>query len=196
MNSRLNVQMQTRSFQSFALAVSLFFLSPASGMCAPTANVSTGSKTIKMDKGWVRQIRNVQKHGVDVFYPDFMPSRFKLSNMKFGGYDKAHPDYSLIFNAKGKHSITIESAYEGIGDGPDGYKKLKGKSKVFGRFGVNVFKPRTEGNDTDDYYYLSDWLESKKRVKPDAKRFYNLYGTGVKDKEVIAILESLTPLKR
>lgn len=193
---RSNARVQSQSFQSFALAVSFLFLSPSAGMGAPTASVSTSSKTIKMNKGWVRQIRNAQKHGVEVFYPDFMPSRFKLTNMKFGGYDKAHPDYSLIFEAKGKRSITIESAYEGIGDGPDGYKKLKGRSKIFGRFAVNVFKPRTEGNDTDEYYYLSDWLESRKKVKPDAKRFYNLYGTGVKEKEVIAILESLAPLKK
>lgn len=188
--------MRVQSFQHLALVVTVLCLLPVAAIAAPAASVSTNSTTIKMDKAWVKQIRNVQKHGVDVFYPDFMPSRFKLKNMKFGGYDKAHPDYSLIFEAKGKHSITIESAYEGIGDGPDGYKKLKGKSKVFGRFGVNVFKPHTEGNDTNYYYYLSDWLESKKKVKPDAKRFYNLYGTGVKDNEVIAILESLAPLKK
>lgn len=188
--------MVNRAFQSFALAVLFSCCLPGSGSCAPTAYVSTGATKIRMSADWVKRIKNVQKHGVEVFYPDFMPSRYKLTNMKFGGYDKAHPDYSLIFESKGKRSITIESAYEGIGDGPDGYKKLKGRSKSFGRFGVNVFKPHSEGNDTDEYYYLSDWLESKSKVKPDAKRFYNLYGTGVKDKEVVAIIESLAPLKK
>jgi hypothetical protein len=174
----------------------LFICSANSTLAADSSSVSTNSKTIPMKASWVKQIKNVQKHGVDVFYPNFMPARFPLSNMKFGGYDKAHPDYSLIFQGKGKRSITIESAYEGIGDGPDGYKKLKGQSKVFGRFGVNVFKPHSEGNDTNDFYYLSDWLESKKKTPADAKRVYNLYGTGVTDKEAIAILESLTPLKK
>lgn len=183
--------------RSATTLLSLLFLSTASGtLAAESASVSTDSKTIPMKASWVKQIRNVQKHGVDVFYPNFMPARFPLSNMKFGGYDKAHPDYSLIFQGKGKRSITIESAYEGIGDGPDGYKKLRGQSKTFGRFGINVIKPHTEGNDTNDFYYLSDWLESKRKTTADAKRFYNLYGTGITDREAISILQSLTPLKQ
>ena len=186
--------MVNRFLQSLvvSMSVSLFVLS--SNAIAANSIVSTNSKSISMNASWVKQIKNVQKHGVEVFYPNFLPARFKLSNMKFGGYDKAHPDYSLIFQGQGKNTITIESAYEGIGDGPDGYKKLKGRSKVFGNFGVNVFKPHTEGNDTNEFYYLSDWLESKGKSSADAKRFYNMYGTGITDKEAVAILESLAPL--
>lgn len=179
----------------FALAILCALLFSSNAFAADSA-VFTDLKTIQMNVAWVKQIKNVQKHGVEVFYPNFMPARFKLVNMKFGGYDKSHPDYSLIFQGKGKNSVTIESAYEGIGDGPDGYKKLKGYSKTFGSFAVDVFKPHTEGNDTNEFYYLSDWLESKKKTTADAKRFYNLYGTGITDKEAIAILESLSILKK
>ena len=148
-----------------------------------------------MNAGWVKQIKNVQKHGVCVFYPNFMPARFNLSNVKFGGSDEAHPDYSLIFQGKGKNTITIESACEGFGDGPDGYKNLKGRCEAFGPFKINVLKPHSDGNNTSENYYISDWLESKKKTSVIAKRFYNLYGTGLTDKEAVAIVESLAPLK-
>jgi len=188
--------MNTRLISSLTFALSIVLCTANDVAAAGADTVATDNKKIRMKPAWVKQIRNVQRHGVQVFYPEFMPSRYSLGEMKFGGYDKTHPDYSLIFKAKGKHSITIESAYEGIGDGPDGYKKLKGRSKWFGPFTIDVFKPHTEGNDTNDFYFLSNWLESRKKSTADAKRFYNLYGTGVTNKEAVAIIESLTPLRK
>jgi hypothetical protein len=107
------------------------------------------------------------------------------------GDDSRHPDFQLEFRDKGRFSFTVESVYTGIGDGPGGDRTLKVESKIFGPVEVDVFKPRSEGNDTADVYYLSSWVTTKKKVSPDATRHYHFFGTGLTDQEVVNVVQSL-----
>lgn len=142
-----------------------------------------------------RRMTKVKGSGVIFLYPTSVPARFKLKNIKVSDRDPKHLEYKTSFNAKKRYSFTIETAYSGIGDGPDGSRTLSGHSKEFGPFKISVFKPRTEGNKTKSVYYLSKWFKLKRKQSKDATRYYHFFGTGVTDAEAIAIVKSLTPIK-
>ncbi len=171
-------------------------MTAAAAMAADQSSVTTvDNKTVQLDKKFAGLLRGVQKHGVTVVYPTFIPAKFSLKKVVISGDDAQHPDYALFFRGKGHHTLTVETAYTGIGDGPTGDKTLTGQSKVFGKFDIYVFKPHSEGNDTNDIYYLSDWLATIKKTSKDTKRHYHFYATGIKDADAIAMVKSLTPIK-
>lgn len=158
--------------------------------------VRFGNAQMKMKTRDVQTLGKVQKQGVTVVYPSFVPKRYVLTEVKVTAYEPKHPDYALTFKGPNKHSFVVETAFDGIGDGPDGYKRLSGTAAPFGKFGISVFKPHTEGNDTKEFYYISDWMELKKKPSKDAMRFYHFYGTGITDAESIAIMKSLAPMEQ
>jgi len=165
-------------------------------------NIVVDGKPIAIDQSYAKQLMTFRKLGVPLCFPTFVPARFVLSSVKLDAEeDKQHPDYKMEFRDKNNHCLAIESAYTGIGDGPDGDRQLKGSSKVFGAFRIDVFKPGSEGNCTKQIYYLSSWLSNKKMVgaeKQDIQtkdaRYYHFLGEGVTDQEAIEIVQSLQPV--
>lgn len=177
----------------FALQTTMSF-SPAHA-ATNSAVPSVEMQKLALGKTFEQRLRGVQKFGVIVVYPTAMPERYKLKKVEIGGDDAKHPDYTLVFAGKGHHTLTVESAYTGIGDGPEGDKILNSQSATFGKGTINVFKPHSEGNGTADVYYLSDWGKPTRKVSKDAERNYHVYGTGITDKEAVALVNSLTPIK-
>jgi len=164
--------------------------------------IVVGSKTIPMSDANLKTIEKVKNVGVTVYYPTFVPARFSLRSVTTEDSlkDKKHLDYGLQFCNKQHVCFTVETAYWGIGDAPDGDKILKGKSNSLGPFEINVFLPRGKQR----LYYLSNWQPDKKMQESLAKkldvpksegRFYHFVGEGVTDKEAMAIVESLSPVK-
>lgn len=176
-----------------AIVFSVMYLT---GVNAPTLASNGGTifvdgKPISMKPEDAQRLKKVQKLGVTVVYPMFIPQRFKLDSVHLAEEEPAHPDYVLEFHEKNKNEFVIESAYSGIGDGPDGDRTIKGNSKFFGPFTISVFKPNSEGNSTKFTYYVSSWMQGKKSQE---KRYYHFLGSGVTDKEAIEIVESLQPI--
>jgi hypothetical protein len=192
-----------------ASMISAAYAKPAPTQIAPAVNkasgaIAVGDKTITLKGIYAKRLEDIKKTGVTVFYPTFLPPRYSLSSVTVSDSepDKLHHDYSLEFCDKKHICFSIESAYSGIGDGPDGDKTLKGKNKNLGPFSVYVFKPHSEGNDTNQIYYLSSWMEWKIKGlggKPGSPstggRFYHFFGNGITDKEAVAIVQSLEPIK-
>lgn len=159
-------------------------------------------KPVSMKHDDARLLKKVQKLGVTVVFPTYLPQRFQLDSVHLAEEEPAHPDYVLEFHEKNKNEFVIESAYSGIGDGPDGDRTIKGNSKFFGPFTISVFKPGSEGNSTKTTYYVSSWMENKNPNKKQGekansreKRHYHFLGSGVTDKEAIDIVESLRPIE-
>jgi hypothetical protein len=193
------------------LGVSMFsaaYSKPAPTHIAPAVNKATstiavGDKTITLKGIYAKRLTDIKKTGVTVFYPTSVPPRYTLSSVTISDSepDKLHKDYSMEFCDKKQICITIESAYSGIGDGPEGDRTLKGKNKILGPFSVFVFKPHSEGNATNQVYYLSSWMDSKKNAPAEKsgvphpeRRFYHFFGNGISDREAVAIVESLMPM--
>ncbi len=179
-----------------SLALVLFMTCPAALSLEKRGFFTTAdNRQIALNgKQWSR-LMGVKKTGVTLVYPGFVPARFSLKDVKVISDDRTHPDYSLQFRDRRNHSFTVETAFSGIGDGPDGDRVLSGSSKLFGPFTIDVFKPRSEGNGTNETYYLSNWLTLKKKQPRDAVRTYHFYGTGLSDKEAISIMKSLTQIR-
>jgi len=166
------------------------------------ASIIVDGKTITFDHASAQKVKTFRKTGAAFYYPTFVPARYTLSSVKFDKMgDPQHPDYQMEFCDKKHHfCFSIESAYSGIGDEGDGDRTLNGKSKFFGAFTIDVFKPGSEGNGGKNIYYLSSWLMDKKAIAADKKqmlisdtRFYHFLGKGINDKEAVAIVESLKP---
>lgn len=173
---------------------------PAGTPFAKTVSTSSSvTKAEKRKKGAIkrqsRYMAKLKKSGVTVVYPSYVPARFTLDRVKVDIADPKHPDYEIRFRARKHSSFTIASAFSGIGDGPDGSRAISGQSNVFGPFKIQVFKPNSEGNNTSEVYYLSDWMSLRKKQSKDRVRNYHFYGTGVKDSEAISIVKSLAPIK-
>ena len=151
----------------------------------------------------MEQLDSLRKIGVAIYYPSFVPPRFSSVTVTLtdAEADKKHFDYSIEFCDRKEHCFSIESAYSGIGDGPDGDRVLKGTSKIFGNFRIDVFKPFSEGNNTKDIYYLGSWMKDKKAADAEKKgtwtndaRHYHFLGTGITDQEAQKIVTSLVPV--
>lgn len=179
----------------------------AAGQPAAPAKVIVDGKFIVIKPTYGKQLNQFKKRGVPLYFPTAVPPRYTLSLVKLDeDEDKEHPDYKMEFRDQKHHCVTVESAYSGVGDGPDGDRHLTGASKVFGDFAIDVFKPGSEGNCTKDIYYLSGWLLPKRlkdvaeqaekngKMLPSDGRFYHVYGEGITDKEAIAIVQSLMPV--
>ncbi|HEY9712917.1 MAG TPA: hypothetical protein V6C72_05580 [Chroococcales cyanobacterium] len=182
------------------LSIMLPFLGAAASSATDKAvaiGVTVAGKALSLRAADIKKIRTLQKDGVTVFYPGSLPAGFKLSTVTIDNQDSKHPDYGLNFcNGKTKFCFTVETAHDGIGDGPDGDKTYNGKSKIFGKFSVDYFKPFSEGNGTKDDYYLSSWMRYKKPGSAsDQERFYHLYGNGITARQAVAIIESLAEVK-
>jgi hypothetical protein len=193
-----------------AFAVALFGVSlistayaqPAAQPAKTTGSVIVDGKPIPIDKVYADKLITFRKRGVPLYFPTYIPARFALALVKLDAdEDEQHPDYKMEFKDKNNHGLAIESAYTGIGDGPDGDRQLKGTSKIFGAFRIDVFKPGSEGNCTKQIYYLSSWLSNKKaadaqkkELEPKDARYYHFLGEGVTDKEAIEIVQSLQPV--
>ena len=165
--------------------------------------IIVGDKTLTLKDVYVKKLEKIKKTGVTVFYPTFVPARYTLSAVTISDSPDGKPnyDYALQFCDKKHLCFSIESASWGIGDAPDGDRTLKGTSKVLGPFDMYVFKPGSEGNATKLVYYLSSWIEWKKKPVAQTKgnsasrgRYYHFFGNGVTDKEAVAIVESLLPI--
>jgi hypothetical protein len=153
---------------------------------------------------YLERLEPLRAIGGWVYYPTFVPARFALtaveSRPEKHSPDRSYRDYSLTFCDKKHRCFYIRSAglNGGIGDAGVGkdIRPLHGTSRLFGQFTVWA---RGDGS------YLSDWLEdpamaaSRKNHVPLARvtgRFHDLYAKGVTDQEAVAIVQSLTPLRR
>jgi hypothetical protein len=67
------------------------------------------------------------------------------------------------------------------GQGPSGH------SKIFGKFEIFLFPPKTYGNDTSKNYILSSWIPQDEK----SLRRYHLLGNGISIKDATKIIESL-----
>ena len=161
-----------------------------------------GGKTIMLDHVFAERVKTFRKTGATFYYPISVPARYTLSSIKFDPQGEVgHPDYQLEFCDKKHRCLSIESAFSGVGDGPDGDRKLKGKSRFFGSFTIDVLNPGSEGNGGKNVYYISSRLQDKKEIASEKKgtqlpgdaRLYHFFGEGINDKEAIAIIESLQP---
>lgn len=151
------------------------------------------------------RLKKISNRGVTVFYPNYIPARFSLVSAKrVSDSECPNLDYNLEFCDKNRLCFSIESACGGIGDGPEGDKTLTGMSRFFGRFHIYRFNPGSDGNDTNLVYFLSQWWKDQKMVIAEKKglspsrnsgRYHHFLGHGVTDKEAVAIVESLMPLK-
>ena len=151
------------------------------------------------------RLKRISNRGVTVFYPNYVPARFSLVSAKtVPDSECPNLDYNLEFCDKKRLCFSIESACGGIGSGPEGDKTLTGKSRFFGRFHIYRFNPGSDGNDTTLVYYLSDWMSDQKMVVAEKKglspsrtggRYHHFLGHGVTDKEALAIVESLMPIR-
>jgi hypothetical protein len=169
------------------------------------AGFSVSGRPVSLNAKDANAIQLAKSKNVQIFYPSLVPPRFSLSSVTvedLSSKDNRYPDYKLEFTDKQKQSFAIESAYEGIGDGPDGDRVLQGKSKVFGAFRIDVLKPGSEGNCTKQVYYISSWMPDQPRIQSEKNgdkvavgRYHHFLGTGITDKEAIAIVESLAELK-
>lgn len=164
-------------------------------------SISVDGKQIMLSKVYANQIDRLKRSGVTVFFPKYTPQRFCLASVSLVDAADPNPDYRIEFRDKNKMSFAIESAYTGIGDGPDGDKSLSGISEVFGPFTISVFKPGSEGNCSKNIYYLSSWMPDKKRMAsekrgedPPKGRHYHFLGDGISDKEAVDIVKSLMPV--
>jgi hypothetical protein len=171
-------------------------------LCATIA-LAHDAKAVELD---MKHLREISHLGVAVFYPTYVPSRFSSSTIHVSSEaaeGKEHFDYSLRFCDKSQVCFSVQSAWCGIGDGPDGDRTIYGTSEIFGRFSIYVFNPWSEGNGSGERYYLSQWLDAKSANKPvrevgcprGPQRHYLLLGNGITDKEAIAIVSSLRSLE-
>lgn len=171
------------------------------------ASITVGGKTLTLNKSAVEQIQAMRKAGATAYYPAFVPTRFSSvpaappSKDDDVDYEKKYPNYQVEFANKQGLRFTVESAYAGIGDGPDGDKTLTGNSKYFGKFDLYVFKPGSEGNATKNIYYITNWLSDKQgqaagknHTWPKTARHYHFLGHGVTDDEALKIVQSLQPI--
>ncbi|MBS2009970.1 MAG: hypothetical protein JST01_23170 [Cyanobacteria bacterium SZAS TMP-1] len=170
---------------------------------AASPGITVGGKSITLSAAQTKVIKSFKDLGVPVYFPTAVPGRFTLSSIKIDSMgDKDNPDYVIEFQDKKHHSFTVASAYSGIGDGPDGDRSLKGKSKIFGPFTIDVFKPGSEGNGGKTVYYLGSWMQDKHTAEAEKKqklplkdcRYVHFLGDGVSDSESLAIVESLMPV--
>ncbi len=196
----------TKHFFGATLVVSVLslsaFNSAALAKSRAQGNIIVDGKPISLRLEHMQRLKKVQKLGVTVVYPAYLPQRFHLNSVNLADEEPTHPDYVLTFHDNKKNEFVVESAYTGIGDGPDGDRNLKGNSKTFGEFTISVYKPGSEGNATKTTYYLSSWMEDQKRKDTRGKegdalkgRYYHFLGSGVTDKEAIDIVQSLKPIK-
>ena len=150
-----------------------------------------------------QRLQRILNRGVRVLYPEFVPARFSLVSAKIIPDQECRSrDYELEFCDKNRLCFSIESLCAGLGDPPGGYKQLRGKSKLLGSFTIEVIKPWAMGNGTKHVYYISDWLNEnewvingKKATTSKSSTFHHFLGHGVTDREALAIVQSLMPLK-
>lgn len=150
-----------------------------------------------------QRLQRIINRGVRVLYPEYVPARFSLvSATTVPDLECRNRDYELKFCDKNRLCFSIASLCAGLGDAPGGYKQLRGKSKLLGSFTIDVLKPWSDGNNTKDVYYLSEWLnenkwviKGKKASTSKSSTFHHFLGSGVTDREAIAIVQSLMPLK-
>ena len=125
-----------------------------------------------------------------VYVPRFTPSGFKITKALMiseqGVTHEFSPNYTIEYCNTRKDCYTIESGSE-FGSGPDGSKRIKGSSKLFGTFYVYFFPPNTEGNASTKNYVLSSWLANKR----DTQRRYHLFSNGISLNDARKIIESL-----
>ena len=153
------------------------------------------------------RLKSLRNRGITIFYPEFVPARFSLVSVRTDPESECkNLDYELKFCDKNRLCFSLESECGGIGDSPGGDRALTGKSKLFGAFQIDVFKPWSDGNGTRHIYYLSEWLRDDRLVitkktgvnrnrNAHSVRFHHFLGHGVTDREALAIVKSLRPLE-
>ncbi len=142
----------------------------------------------------------LKRSGVLEYYPRFVPARFSLVSVQFAFAGKGewpYHDYQLEFCDEARLCFTISTASGGVGDGPDGERLLRGRSKAFGPFFIDVSEREDPDNGEAHTYYVSSWLSDeparneKTMGDRSAHRVFQFSGYGVTDKEAVAIVESL-----
>jgi hypothetical protein len=151
-----------------------------------------------------QRLKSVINQGGTIFYPEVVPARFSLVGVHISSVvnqGKRSLEYSLEFCDKRRRCFSIQSAYGEIGSAPGGDRSLTGRSKIFGNFRIEHFNPTKNDNHV---YYLSEWWEDKKMMSahkkgiwpsPNGGRYHHFLGYGVSDREALAIVKSLVPLK-
>jgi hypothetical protein len=153
-----------------------------------------------------KRLHLLSQLGVKIYYPANIPARFSEvsihTTVETDEKKKKHFDYSLSYCDKSNVCFSWETAWCGVGDGPDGDRKISGHSAIFGDFILYVFNPGSEGNGGPGIYYMSEWMEDQAAVHAGKKigcndgptRHFLLTGNGLTDDEAIAVVESVQAL--
>lgn len=173
------------------------------------------------DTSQLRLISELKAADVTVYYPRYVPARFTLSSVE-KTLDRAGPwwirprpnppplrhNYVLHYCDGLRRCFSIESITWVDEDGCLGKQTrvLPGRSRYFGVLEVCS----TSRKQKPDYWWLqadaamSAWLRSNAAAPPAKRshtgppirlRFYSFHGTAMTDREAVAIVESLTPLR-
>jgi hypothetical protein len=151
-----------------------------------------------------QRLRGVFNQGGTVFYPEFVPARYSLSAVHINSeanQGKSYLEYSLQFCDQRHLCFSIQSAYGEIGSAPGGERSLTGRSKIIGSFRIEHFNPTKQDKFV---YHLSEWWRDEKMKSaekkgiwpsPNGGRYHHFLGYGLTDREAVAIVKSLVPLK-
>ncbi len=199
MRERISINRKARALLMAALSLAAFVTFVGNGTLAEAK-----SRATPLSKEQAKQrLQRILNRGVRVLYPEFVPTRFSLVSAKIIPDQECRSrDYELEFCDKNHLCFSIASLCAGLGDPPGGYKQLRGKSKLLGSFTIEVLKPWAEGNGSKHVYYISDWLNEnewvingKKATTSNSSTQHHFLGFGVTDREALAIVQSLMPLK-
>ena len=167
------------------------------------------------------RISKLQNIGLTVYYPRYVPARFALSAVErtedrqgvWWVRPRPNPaplyrNYVLSYCDRVRHCFRIASIAWLDEEGCLGKKTriLPGRSRYFGVFGVCTGS-RTQNAVHNWYqadaamsawirsYLAAPWAKRSRKGPPIRLRFYVFNGSGLTDREAVAILESLTPLR-
>ena len=190
----MNRTMVKRAFCVILLSLSLAGLAlaqqaapgPAAKVNEGKANITAGETTITLSEVHAKKLERMRKLGVTVLYPTFVPDRFSLASATLtDNQDRRSFAYHLRFCDKRHLCFSIESGDvdEGVGDIATGNRRLKGQSESLGHFIIERY-----GNGGIRSEYLV-WKAPKVRSWKGNRLSFS--GTGVTDKEALAIVEFL-----
>src|SRR4030095_15206447 len=127
-----------RPFAMFLLWMSLISVSGAAQAPAQIdkalnnpPSITVDGKTISFSDVFAKRLQRIRNSGVIVFYPAYVPVRFKLASFSVARCEdsNAYLDYSLKFCDRSNLCFSVESACSGIGSAAGGDRSLTVRSR-------------------------------------------------------------------
>ena len=130
----------------------------------------------------------LKKFGPKVVVAGYTPAGFKLNKVVVALDKRDGHSYQIKYQGPGKAEYTVQAAYGGIGDGPDG-QPHPFKSPLFGKGVLNWIKPEAGGDGRSSVW--SGWMHLPGKEFP----VFALSGVNMDAKVAIKIVESFRLFK-